>query len=153
MIEAATGAVFLMTSLYGAGHANAQTIVSPATTMSTTAGSAITRTVANDPKAVEAYLRDQFADTPILVEVARCESTFRQYDSSGQVIRGIVNKGDVGVMQINEMYHADEAAKLGYDIYSIDGNVAMAKRLYAKFGTSPWSSSKPCWGASAIAKK
>lgn len=153
MIEAATGAVFLMTSLYGAGHANTQTIANPANTMSTTAGTSITKTIAQDSKAVEAYLRKEFADTPILVEVARCESTFRQFDAkTGQVIRGLVNKADVGVMQINEAYHADDAAKLGYDIYSIEGNVSMAKRLYSKFGTSPWASSKPCWSATNLAR-
>ncbi|HEX7724300.1 MAG TPA: hypothetical protein VF438_01000 [Candidatus Paceibacterota bacterium] len=153
MIEAATGAVFLMTSLYGAGHANAQTIATPANSLSTTAGAAITRTI-TDTKDVEAYVRQAYADTPILIEVARCESTFRQYDSAtGQVVRGIVNKGDVGVMQINEGYHAEEAAKKGYDIYSVQGNVAFAKKLYEKFGTSPWSASKPCWSTANIARK
>lgn len=152
MIEAATGIAFLMSSLYGAGQANAQT-ASAATPTTIQAPAAITQDT-RDSKQVEAYVRKEFADTPILVEVARCESTFRQYGSDGQVIRGKVNKADVGVMQINEAYHADEAVKAGIDIYSVEGNVAFAKRLYAKFGTSPWSSSEKCWSAgSTLATK
>jgi len=48
-------------------------------------------------------------------------------------------------MQINELYHADTAKALGYDIYSIDGNVAYARYLYEKQGAKPWISSSPCW--------
>lgn len=150
MIETATGVAFLMASLYGAGHANAKTtdVVAPSTTQT----SSITRTL--DSKQIEAYLREQYSDMPILVEVARCESTFRQYGDNGQVIRGLVNKADVGVMQINERYHAETAEKLGIDIYSIEGNVSFAKYLYGKYGTSPWSSSAKCWKSSApIAEK
>jgi len=151
MIQVATGVAFLMSSLYGAGQANAQTanaIPAPATMPS----AGISRDL-NDPKQIEAYVRVRFADTPILVEVARCESTFRQYDSKGQVIRGKVNKADVGVMQINEEYHGDEATKEGYDIYDVAGNVSFAKHLYDKFGTSPWSSSEKCWSAGPLAVK
>ena len=152
MIEIATSAAFLMASLYGAGHANAKTSDMVANPVSAeTAG--ITRTL-TDSKQIEKYIRERYSDTPILVEVARCESTFRQFDPSGQVIRGLVNKGDVGVMQINEKYHGDEASKEGYDIFSVEGNVAFAKHLYDKFGTSPWSSSSKCWSATvAMAEK
>ena len=54
-------------------------------------------------------------------------------------------------MQINEHYHSATAAKLGLDIYTIQGNVAYAQYLYQKEGTQPWSSSKPCWGKTAQA--
>lgn len=152
MIEIATGAAFLMSSLYGAGQANAQTAsMAGAQTGKTIAP--ITRTLTN-AKQVESYLRREFADEPILVEVARCESTFRQFDENGIVIRGKVNGADVGVMQINEKYHGERADKLGHDIYSIEGNVAFAKYLYKKYGTSPWSASEKCWSNSgALAKK
>ncbi|HVU06185.1 MAG TPA: hypothetical protein VHE10_00075 [Candidatus Paceibacterota bacterium] len=93
----------------------------------------------------EAYVRDYFKDTPILAEVARCESTFRQFGSDGNVIRGKVNKDDVGVMQINTYYHEDTAESLGLDIYTIDGNLAYGKHLYEKFGLDPWKSSSKCW--------
>lgn len=95
---------------------------------------------------VEQYVDTYFADTPILVDVAMCESHFKQYDSTGQVHRGVVNNQDVGVMQINEHYHLATAQKLGLDIYTVQGNLAYAKYLYNKEGLGPWSSSKPCWG-------
>jgi len=94
----------------------------------------------------EQYIRQYFSDIPIMIEIARCESTFRHLDSSGDVHRGRVNNADVGVMQINEYYHLETAEKENYNIYSIEGNTAYARRLYEKQGTQPWSSSKPCWG-------
>ena len=32
------------------------------------------------------------------------------------------------------------------DIYTLDGNLAYAKKLYTEEGTQPWISSFPCWG-------
>ena len=59
-----------------------------------------------------------------------------------------MNSYDVGVMQINELYHAKEANALGYDLETIDGNVAFARRLYKREGSRPWNSSSPCWDKS-----
>ena len=165
MIEFTTG-LALMASLYVGGNTGVQIIptstTSPVlasttnkqeittssvyTTLSGTSDNQISDQIVNS-KQVEKYVREQFKDEPILVEIARCESTFRQYDKNGGIIRGIVNKGDVGVMQINERYHADEAVKLGLNIYTTEGNVAFAKHLYDKFGSQPWSSSEDCWSA------
>jgi hypothetical protein len=100
---------------------------------------------------VEQYVETYFADTPILIEVARCESHYTQYNADGSVHRGVVNNQDVGIMQINEHYQLATAEKLGLDIYSIQGNLAYAKYLYEKEGTQPWSSSKPCWGSDEVA--
>jgi len=97
---------------------------------------------------VKEYVQNYFVDEPVMVEIARCESTFKQYDKDGSVHRGVVNNQDVGVMQINEHYHKDTADQLGLDIYTIQGNVAYAQYLYEKEGTAPWSSSQPCWGKS-----
>ncbi len=94
---------------------------------------------------VEAYVRDYFKNDPILAEIAKCESTFRQFDKHGNVILGKVNSDDVGVMQINTFYHGESAEKLGYDLYTIDGNLGFAKWLYGKYGDSPWVHSSPCW--------
>lgn len=149
MIELTTGVLFLLSSMYGAG-ANAidATTAEPATDLNTKP-SVVDGT---DRKAIEKYLREHYADTPILVEIARCESTFTQLDKDGNVIRGNVNKADVGVMQINEKYHLETATKLGYDIHTVEGNVAYAEYLYEKFGASPWSASKPCWGGKLAMK-
>ncbi len=155
MIEITTGVVFLMSAMYGSGQADNHIDKIHATI--TEGKESITMDVRSftDPKQVESYIREEFAETPILVEIARCESTFRQYNEKGVPIRGIANKKDVGVMQINELYHAQTAEKLGYDIQSIQGNVAFAKYLYEKYGSQPWSASAPCWSkvSSDIAKK
>jgi len=109
-----------------------------------------------DSKNVQKYVVDYFADTPILADIAGCESHYRQFDKSGNPLRGVQNRLDVGVMQINEFYHSEEALKLGIDIYSLDGNVAYARHLYKKSGAKPWMSSSPCWAKfteSQIARK
>ena len=94
----------------------------------------------------EQYVRQYFNDIPIMIEVARCESHFRQLDSDGEIHRGQVNPLDVGVMQINEHYHLDKSIKDEHDIYTLEGNTAYARDLYDRQGTGPWNSSKPCWG-------
>lgn len=94
----------------------------------------------------EERVREYFDDIPILVDVARCESQFRQFNSNGTVLRGIQNPDDVGVMQLNEYYHKAQAVKLGHDIHTLEGNMAYARYLYEKEGTAPWVYSSPCWG-------
>ena len=149
MIELTTGIVFLLSSMYGAGNTSTDAVnVQPTTADSTESTSQITSE--SDRVAVENYLREHFADTPILIEIARCESTFMHY-KDGEVVRGRVDNADVGVMQINERYHLETAKKLGYDIHTIDGNMAYAMYLYEKSGSKPWNASKPCW-SKALAK-
>ncbi len=92
----------------------------------------------------EQYVRNYYADEPILAKISYCESKFKQYDGNGNILRGMVYH-DVGVMQINETYHKVAAEKMGLDIYTFDGNLAYAKWLYEKEGTSPWSASEHCW--------
>lgn len=139
-----------MSSLYGSAQTATNQIPAsvPATAQIATVAES-SSTIQPTTNNLEAYLRVAYKDTPILVEVARCESNFHQFDAKGNIIRGIVNAGDVGVMQINEKYHADMAKKLGMDLYTVDGNIAYAKHLYAEQGTAPWSASAPCWSKSA----
>lgn len=99
----------------------------------------------SNSKNAKRFVEDYFKDTPILANIARCESRYRQYDTDGNVLRGIVNSLDVGVMQINEKYHLETAKKLGYNIYTIEGNTAYAKYIYDREGAKPWMSSSPCW--------
>ncbi len=100
----------------------------------------------------EQYVRQYFSDIPIMIQIARCESTFRQLDDDGEVHRGRAVREDVGVMQINETYHLDTAEKKNYNIYTIEGNTAYARDLYVRQGTRPWNSSKACWGKYATPK-
>jgi hypothetical protein len=91
-------------------------------------------------------VRDYFQDIPLMRQVAFCESTYRHFDEEGNVLRGMANRGDVGVMQINEHYHADVAEGLGMDLHELDGNLAYARYLYSSQGVQPWMSSGMCWG-------
>jgi hypothetical protein len=152
MIELTTGIAFLVSSLYGSGSTDvAVASTTNATNSSTTADSAATTTqdISMDRNAVESYIKTEYADTPILIAIAQCESNFRQFNPDGTVVRGKVDDHDVGVMQINETYWLDKSKSLGDDIYSVKGNVAYAKYLYAKQGTDPWNSSSKCWSQSA----
>lgn len=94
----------------------------------------------------EAQVKAYFADTPILAEIAFCESRFRQFDANGNVLRGVQNNLDVGVMQINEKYHLSTAQKLGLNLHTLEGNMAYGKYLYETQGTKPWNYSSGCWG-------
>jgi hypothetical protein len=154
MIEITTGVAFLVSSIYGTGHA--MNTATPAMQDSNENQATVTAVkLFTDPKEVESYLREEYAETPILIEVARCESHFKQYNLDGTVVRGKVDRADIGVMQINERYHGEKADDLGIDIYTVQGNVAFAKYLYGKYGSQPWSASAPCWKypAKEIAKK
>ena len=102
---------------------------------------------ADHPVTLESYVRDYFENDPILAEIARCESSFRQYGPDGQVLRGKVNNGDIGMMQINKYYHEEDATKLGFDIYTLEGNLGYAKWLYRKYSDDPWVHSSKCWKA------
>lgn len=119
-----------------------------ATTSATTSASTATSTPitnSHNTKEVEDKVRAYFADTPIMIEIARCESKFRQFADSGNVFKGGYGAKMVGIFQINEDAHASKAASLGFDIKTIDGNLGYAKYLYSKEGTNPWISSFPCW--------
>lgn len=80
-----------------------------------------------------------------MIRIAWCESRFRQYDKDGTLFRGKVNSSDVGVMQINTYYHLNTAKKMGLDLETVEGNMAYAKYLYEREGTTPWNSSSACW--------
>lgn len=100
---------------------------------------------------VETVVREYFADIPVMVQVARCESTFRHWRTDGSVLTGRVDNADTGVMQINKRYHEEAAIRLGLDLDQIEDNLAYARHLYEEQGTQPWSASQPCWGQTLAA--
>lgn len=100
---------------------------------------------------VEQYVRLYFSDIPVMAEIARCESRFRQLDANGNILRGEENRRDVGVMQINEDYHLHDALEMGIDLYTLEGNLAYARHLYDTMGVNPWKYSKKCWGGTTLA--
>ncbi len=134
MTQFATTILFVLGALYG-GSATGYSNISDINAQSPTS-EAIT---------LEQYVREYFKDTPVLAEIAKCESRFRHLGKNGKVLRGELTADDLGVMQINEFYHEDTAKILGIDLHTLDGNLAYAKWLYKKEGVIPWYSSSKCW--------
>lgn len=89
----------------------------------------------------------------LALAIAFCESTYRQYDKNksaeesaeNRVLRGIQNKADVGLFQINEKYHLEKSLELGYDIYTTEGNIDYALWLLKNEGSKHWKWSQECW--------
>lgn len=81
----------------------------------------------------------------ILKKIGQCESGNKQFHDDGTVVKGNLNPLDTGKYQINLGYHGDTAKKLGYDLYTEEGNTKYALYLYDTAGTSPWTWSKWCW--------
>ena len=138
MLELTTGVLLLFGTFYGEAAASSET-ASPATPVPQQ------QMLADQPLTLEEYVREYFKDTPIMAEVAKCESRFRHIGRNGKVLRGEQVVEDVGVMQINEFYHEDAAKTLGFDLHTLDGNLAYAKWLYNKEGVMPWFASSKCW--------
>jgi hypothetical protein len=82
---------------------------------------------------------------PILRKIAACESNNSHYDRRGNVLRGKVNRHDVGKYQINTTLWGTVAARQGYDLYDEQGNEQMALYLLHHYGSMPWRHSAACW--------
>ncbi len=104
------------------------------------------RSVATSNSKTEAAVREYFKDIPVMIQVARCESQFRQTLADGSVLHGVVDSADTGVMQINARYHASAAAAMGLSLDDLHGNMVYARHLYETQGTKPWTASSACWG-------
>ena len=98
---------------------------------------------------VEAKVRESFKDVPQMIEVARCESKFRQYTDAGNPLRG--PGGMVGVFQFYESIHTPGALALGFDITTLEGNLGYARHVYNTEGLTPWNSSRWCWDVPTVA--
>src|SRR3989344_670985 len=97
-------------------------------------GAVVENTVAVSINDTEQIVRSYFEDIPVMVQVARCESTFRHTLADGSVLKGVVDLADTGAMQL--------------DLEDIYDNMAYARHLYETQGTQPWSASAPCWNQS-----
>lgn len=94
---------------------------------------------------IEKQVRTYFADIPVMIEIARCESNFRQFTDSGLVLRGGAGGGMIGIFQFYEQVHAATAGARGLDLATTEGNLGYARYLYERSGTTPWLSAKSCW--------
>ena len=97
-----------------------------------------------DSAQVEAILRAYFADIPAMVEVARCESRFRQFAADGTTLTDPSNSW-IGAFQVSRI-HSAKATAMGYDLDSLEGNMMYARFLYQQSELGPWRSSESCWG-------
>ncbi len=101
-------------------------------------------------QSVEEYVREYFKDVPVMIDIARCESRFRQLDANGKVLKNPTSTA-MGAFQIMASLHAGPAQNnLGLNIYTLQGNAAYARYLYEKNGTRDWNASKACWGKSQL---
>lgn len=98
---------------------------------------------------VEAKVRSYFADIPVMISIAGCESGFRQYDADGNPLYGGTGSM-VGVYQESVVIHGSLASKMGWNINTLDGNLAYARYLYGQEGVVPWLSSSSCWDSSPL---
>ncbi len=74
------------------------------------------------------------------VEVIKCESHFRQYDSNNKILTHHNENGtiDIGIAQLNSV-HFEEAKKMGIDINTTEGNLKFARYLLeSKRGINHW---------------
>lgn len=102
----------------------------------------VPRTVYAD-KVVEVPAKVEFP--LILTKICFAESGGRQFNKDGSVLRGRTTPSDIGICQINEAINNDLARKLGYDIFTEEGNKAFALYLFNHRGTEPWNASKANW--------
>jgi hypothetical protein len=111
--------------------------------ISTLASLAPQTAAADNPNAmVENIVNFYFADVPTMIDIARCETGFRQYNSDGSALHD-ASGTYVGVFQISEQIHTPKATALGFDIRTIDGNLGYARYLYTSSGTGPWKGCLP----------
>lgn len=89
---------------------------------------------------IDCYVKDR----PELKRIMACESGLRHTDK-GLVIRGVANRLDIGVAQINLYWHAESAKRLGLDLFELEDNLTYALWLYDNEGNVPWRWSRKCW--------
>ncbi len=105
---------------------------------------------AGDNSSVEASVRSYFADTPVMIAVASCESEFTQFNLDGSVLHGGYRHTMIGIFQISPL-HLKEARALGFGINTISRNISYAKHLYQREGPAPWLDSAGSWEKKAEA--
>lgn len=96
-------------------------------------------------KTLQDLVAEEFGYGSIMWWVCKCESNFRQFEKDGTVLKSYYGTNDVGLFQIHVPVWGKEAEKLGYDIYSPEGNIKMARHILNTQGINAWLPSKPCW--------
>jgi|SRR5690606_327150 len=89
------------------------------------------------PSEIKGIVEETFADDPVMITIAQCESGFRQFTDSGNVFLG--SGRYAGIFQIDKYIHTSAALALGFDITTVQGNIGYAQYLYTQQGTRPWT--------------
>lgn len=80
-----------------------------------------------------------------MTAIAQCESGGEQFYPDGSVVENTLTH-DYGAYQIHETW-LPVAENMGLDvIHSEKDNIEFALWLHNKYGDSPWTASKNCWG-------
>jgi hypothetical protein len=94
-------------------------------------------------------------DVPVEIAlriIGDCESPGepggKQFNADGSVVRGTVDRDDVGALQTNTRLHADLIKEIGIDpTKSKEDNYRFGRVLVEKFhGYGPWFKTQNCWG-------
>ena len=90
---------------------------------------------------IERRIKETFPDAPIMLEVARCESSFKP-DAHNPINESYDN----GIFQISDKYHKETYTAMGLtDMTDVDQNLKYARHLYDENGLQDWSASRNCW--------
>lgn len=81
-----------------------------------------------------------------MLQVAECESGARQFTPDGSVVKNPITP-DYGIFQINKG-NFGEAKRLGFDVFTLEGNIGYARYLYEQRGLHDWMASSKCWSHS-----
>jgi len=79
--------------------------------------------------------------------IIKCESEMYGGAVNHNKIGGVIWSTDIGVWQINDYFHKDNALKMGLDIYDEWDNLEYGFILLKSEGTKPWYASKGCWSS------
>ena len=96
-------------------------------------------------RSYEPEVREYFADIPLMIEIARCESGFYQYEPDGTALKNKQGSSARGVFQVMLYWHDEAALAMGFDVRTLDGNLGYARWLFLAQGSSPWEASADCW--------
>ena len=93
---------------------------------------------------VTQQIRTVFADAPLMVRVAKCESGLVHL-KNGEMIRNRDGSSARGVFQVLMRVHQPQMQKMGLNPERTDHYLAYVRYLYDQYGLAPWQASRHCW--------
>lgn len=105
----------------------------------------LTQTTVQGALTTKVIILEEIKVPPVLERIKFCESSGQHWDENGNVLRGEKNKYDLGLYQLNILYHGKKAKELGMDLYDPTDNERFAVYLFNNFGSEPWRASRKCF--------